>query len=92
MQRVPAHWEEGFIGRLHQTATLSSDGLVINGGTLNEPGFLRCIATVEENGRTYRGLATAGFHPEAIKPTQQDPGDFDEFWAAGKAALAQTAH
>ncbi len=72
-----------------QTATLTADGLTVDGGTLNEPGFLRCIATVEHNGKTYRGLSTAAFNPEAIKPTQQDPADFDQFWVAGKAALAK---
>lgn len=75
--------------KIDQSASLTADGLTVNGGTMNEPGFLRCIATVEENGKTYRGLATAAFHPEAIKPTQQDAADFDEFWAAGKAALAK---
>jgi len=59
--------------KIDQSANLTADGLTVNGGTMNEPGFLRCIATVEENGKTYRGLATAAFHPEAIKPTQQDP-------------------
>jgi cephalosporin-C deacetylase-like acetyl esterase len=52
------------------------------------PGFLRCIATVERDGRTYRGLATAGFSPEKIKPTQIEPADFDAFWAKAKADLA----
>jgi cephalosporin-C deacetylase-like acetyl esterase len=75
--------------KIDQTATLTEDGIVADGGTMNEPGFLRCIATVEHNGRTYRGLATAAFQPEAIQPTQQDPPDFDQFWAAGKAALAR---
>src|SRR5581483_947574 len=75
--------------RTEQTATLTEDGLTIDGGTMDGPGFLRCIATVEQNGKVYRGLATAGFRPEAIKPTQQEPADFDEFWAAGKAALAK---
>jgi cephalosporin-C deacetylase-like acetyl esterase len=74
---------------IEQTATLPAEGLVVEGGTMNEPGFLRCIATVERNGRTYRGLATAALRPEAIQPTQQDPADFDAFWAAGKAALAK---
>ena len=74
---------------IEQTATLTADGLTVDGGTLNEPGFLRCIATVERNGKTYRALATAAFVPESIKPTQQDPVDFDQFWAAGKAALAK---
>lgn len=75
--------------RAETTAPLPADGLTVDGGTLNEPGFLRCIATVENNGRTYRGLATAAFRPEAIQPTQQDPVDFDAFWQAGKAALAE---
>lgn len=75
--------------KIDQSATLSADGLTVNGGTMSEPGFIRCIATIEQNGRTYRGLATAAFRPEAIKPTQQDPPDFEQFWAAGKAALAK---
>ncbi len=75
--------------KVDESGTLTADGLTVDGGTLNEPGFLRCIATVEHNGKIYRGLSTAAFNPEAIKPTQQDPADFDQFWAAGKAALAK---
>ena len=74
---------------IDQTAILTADGLTVDGGTMKEPGFLRCMATVEKNGKTYRGLATAAFRPEAIKPTQQDPTDFDQFWDSGKAALAK---
>ncbi|MBS1834708.1 MAG: acetylxylan esterase, partial [Acidobacteria bacterium] len=72
-----------------RTITLPAEGLVVEGGTMNEAGFLRCIATTERNGRTYRGLATAAFRPENIVPTQQDAADFDQFWADGKAALAK---
>ncbi len=75
--------------KIDQSATLTGEGLTVDGGTMNEPGFLRCIVTVEHKGRTYRGLATAAFRPDLIKPTQQDPADFEEFWAAGKAALAK---
>jgi cephalosporin-C deacetylase len=75
--------------RIDQSAVLSSNGLSVDGGTLSQAGFLRCIVTLERNGRTYRGLATAAFQPEAIQPTQKDPADFDAFWAAGKAALAK---
>ena len=75
--------------KIEQSATLTADGITVEGGTLNEPGFLRCVATLEQNGKTYRGLATAAFQPEKIQPTQQDPADFDQFWAAGKAALAK---
>ncbi|MCX6592903.1 MAG: acetylxylan esterase [Acidobacteria bacterium] len=74
---------------IEHTATLTAEGIVVEGGSMNEPGFLRCIATVERNGKTYRGLATAAIRPESIQPTQQDPADFEQFWAAGKAALAK---
>lgn len=74
---------------IDKTVTLPAAGLTVDGGTLREPGFLRCIATIERNGRTYRGLSTAAFHPEQIQPTQKDPADFDAFWAAGKAELAK---
>jgi cephalosporin-C deacetylase len=69
-------------------AMVPADGLVIDGGTMNQPGFLRCSVTATLNGKTYRGLATAGFSPEKIVPTQVDPADFDAFWAAQKAQLA----
>jgi cephalosporin-C deacetylase-like acetyl esterase len=75
--------------KIDQSALSTADGITVDAGTMTEPGFLRCIATVELNGKTYRGLATAAFQPEAIKPTQTDPADFDQFWAAGKAALAK---
>lgn len=74
---------------VEQTVTLTEAGVTVDGGTLQQPGFLRCIATVEHRGKTYRGLATAAFRPEAIQPTQSDPADFDQFWAAGKAQLAK---
>lgn len=74
---------------LEKTQALTGEGITVNGGTMNEPGFLRCVATVEMNGKTYRGLATAGFKPEAIGPTIDDPPDFDAFWTAGKRELAE---
>lgn len=72
-----------------KTAALPAGGLVIDGGTLAEPGFLRCIVTVEVNGKIYRGLATAGFSPEKLQPTQTDPADFESFWQAGREELAK---
>jgi hypothetical protein len=67
-----------------KTYTVPAEGLVVDGGTLAEPGFIRCIATAEVAGLPARGLATAGFAPERIRPTQADPPDFDAFWAAGR--------
>jgi cephalosporin-C deacetylase-like acetyl esterase len=70
-------------------ARVPLEGLKIDGGTLNQPGFLRCVAEAEIDGTVYRGLATAGFSPGAIVPTQVDPADFDAFWADRLAALAK---
>lgn len=80
---------EGVVPKVDQKVQLSANGVTVDGGTMKEPGFLRCVATFERNGKTYRGLATAAFEPEAIRPTQTDPPDFDQFWAAGKAELAE---
>lgn len=75
--------------QVEESAMLAAEGLTVDGGTMKAPGFLRCIATVEETGRTYRGLATAAFEPERILPTQKEPADFDEYWGAAKLALAK---
>lgn len=74
---------------VQKTETLSSAVLTVDGGTMKEPGFLRCIATVEVDGRRYRGLATAAFRPTAIQPAAENPADFDAFWNEGKAELAK---
>lgn len=74
---------------IEKTITTTAQVLTVDAGTLKEPGFLRCIATVEAGGRTYRGLGTAGFRPELIKPTTDDPADFDKFWDEGKKDLAK---
>lgn len=72
-----------------KTATVSLDGLAIDGGTMKEPGFLRCIVTTEVAGHKYRGLATAAFAPEKIAPTQIEPADFEAFWQSGREELAK---
>src|SRR5215207_494709 len=62
---------------------------VIEGGTMNTAGFLRCIVTAEIDGKRYRALATAGFDPEAIKPAIDNPADFMKFWDQAKTELAR---
>jgi cephalosporin-C deacetylase-like acetyl esterase len=54
---------------------------VVDGGTLWQPGFLRCIVTATINGKEYRALATAAFAPENIKAVANTPADFSAFWA-----------
>jgi cephalosporin-C deacetylase-like acetyl esterase len=63
--------------------------VVIEAGTMTNPGFLRCIGTADREGRAYRGLGTAGFDPQTIVPTVTDPADFDAFWTEGKDRLAK---
>ena len=70
------------------TAVVGATPLMVAGGTMNAPGFLRLVATAEVEGRTYRGVGTAGFAPDRIQPTQVNPPDFDAFWEAERARLA----
>jgi cephalosporin-C deacetylase len=73
---------------IEKTVTMTDDVLTIDGGTMAEPGFLRCRAVVRHNGINYRNYATAGFSPEKIQPTTADPPDFDMFWAESLNKLA----
>lgn len=61
----------------------------IKGGTLAQPGFLRCEVWVEHQGVSYHDWGTAGFEPEGIKPTVKMPQDFDQFWTEAKDELAK---
>ncbi|MCX6954009.1 MAG: acetylxylan esterase [Verrucomicrobia bacterium] len=72
-----------------KTATVPATGLTLPPATLPAAGFLRCIVTATVAGKAQRGLATAGFSPDKIQPTQTEPADFDQFWTAQKAALAK---
>jgi cephalosporin-C deacetylase len=72
-----------------KTAMVPLEGLVIDGGTMTQPGFLRCGVTTEVAGTLYRGTATAAFVPEKIAAMQTEPADFDAFWQAQKAELAK---
>jgi cephalosporin-C deacetylase-like acetyl esterase len=72
------------------TIEIGADGSArITAGTMTEPGFLRCVVTFALNHTTVRAIATAGFEPEKIQPTQTSPSDFDAFWAAGLATLRE---
>lgn len=75
-------WEEG-------TLTLKHGVAKVKAKKLKDPGFLRCTATVEVDGKTYSSYATAGFSPEKIEPTTTLPNDFEEFWNKGKEDLAK---
>lgn len=75
-------WEEG-------TVTLKNGKATIKTKKFNSPGFLRCHASVEVNGKTYASYSTAGFSPEKIEPTTSLPDDFEEFWNEAKNQLSE---
>ncbi len=70
-------------------ATVPAEGLVLPATTSPTPGFVRCIVTAGIDGKTQRGLATAGFAPAQIRYTQTEPADFDAFWQEQKATPAK---
>lgn len=72
-----------------KTAPLPAEGVSVKAAGLKQPGFLRLVATASFEGQEYKALATAGFAPDRIAPTVDEPADFDAFWAAGKEALAK---
>lgn len=72
-----------------ETVVLKKGTTTVDGGTLREPGFIQCIAIAEVDGREYRGLATVAFDPFAIKPTVNNPSDFQKFWDDAKAQAAR---
>lgn len=74
---------------IDKTVDFTGTGVTVEAGTMNQAGFLRCIATAEVDGKTYRGLATAGFDPAGIQPTIADPSGFDAFWTSVKEKLAR---
>ncbi len=83
---------DGFPGPAQKLVTGSDGTAVIDGGTLSEPGFLRCAVSFAPpaGGKAVRGIAAVGFAPDKITPVQTEPADFDAFWNAQKAALAKT--
>lgn len=52
----------------------------INGGTMDVPGFMRCVITICYDENTFTEIATAAFQPEKIIPTIKYPDDFLTFW------------
>ena len=92
LKGIKAHYEIGpekMEPVKKDSVVLDGKNLIIEGGTLRSPGFLRCIVTVNFEGNRYRGLATAGFNPEGIKQTVAQPSDFITFWENAKSDLAK---
>lgn len=68
---------------------LSEEPAVIK-AQMDNPGFLQCRVTWQpEGGKAVSSLAAAAISPTKIAPSLPAPDDFDAFWAAKKAELAQ---
>ncbi len=62
-------------------ANLSTGTMLIDGGSMSKPGFLRFTVSLVHEGKTYKEWTTAGISPEKIEPTVTSPQDLNEFWA-----------
>lgn len=61
------------------------DGTIRWTGTMKTAGFYRLKVTAHVGGKDYEGLCTAAFSPEQLKPTTENPSDFDSFWSSALA-------
>ncbi len=72
----------------HEQIVSSETGnFVIDGGTLDVPGFIRCFVEADIQGNTFKNHATAGVAPLELVPTQSEPADFETYWNALVAEL-----
>ncbi|MEK6796030.1 MAG: acetylxylan esterase [Spirochaetota bacterium] len=59
---------------------LAAGNPVTISGTLAEPGFLKCTASIKLD-KDYRTVFGAAYEPEKLVAGSACPADFDEFWA-----------
>lgn len=71
------------------SAFLKDGQFLVDAGSMNEAGFLRCKVSVMVNGSRYENLATAAFSPGQIKPTTEMPADFESFWNTAKTEASK---
>lgn len=58
---------------------LAAGNPVTVSGSLSEPGFLKCTATLKLE-KDIRFVYGAGYEPEKLRPGSARPTDFDSFW------------
>lgn len=80
-EEVKYELSEDMMQPLKKGSVKLKDGkAIIKGGSMKQPGFLRCKVSWQKDGRTYEGLATVGISPEKLMPVTQQPEDFKQFW------------
>lgn len=67
-----------------KTAIAGDKFIMIDGGTLRKPGFLRCKVSTEYDGNKYDGMCTVAYEPEKITAKTKLPVDFLDFWTTAK--------
>lgn len=70
------------------TLPLAGQPVVVT-GKMAKPGFLRCQVSFKAPDKVLKALAGAAISPEKIAPSLPVPDDFDAFWKAEKAKLAE---
>lgn len=60
---------------------LSSGNPLTCAGALNEPGFMKCVATIQLD-KQCKGICGVAVEPEKIQAASERPSDFDAYWAA----------
>jgi cephalosporin-C deacetylase len=83
LENVTVDYEAGpeMMPDIKKEGVVLKDGMLELTGTMRNPGFYRVRVWAIADGRRYEGIATAAFDPANIKPTVQDPADFDSFWS-----------
>jgi cephalosporin-C deacetylase-like acetyl esterase len=73
-------YQEGMPVEKSDTLLIKKKKTKISVGTLKEPGYKRCKVTVKVDETEYKNMMTVAYSPELIKPTVNNPEDFDSFW------------
>lgn len=63
--------------------------LKVDAGNMRMPGFLRCVATVTIDNKTYRGIGTSAIDPQKIIPSIDLPTAFETYWDQAKTELSK---
>ncbi|MGR3810740.1 acetylxylan esterase [Jiulongibacter sp. NS-SX5] len=73
--------EEQMPFEVEQDVFLENGSVLLRGGSMSKPGFLRCEVSAKIEGEMYSAMATAGFAPDSIMATVKEPYDFQSYWS-----------
>lgn len=62
------------------TLKMGKQPLLLKCGKFSKPGFITCEASVQYNGKVYKGRGNAAIDPHQISPTCTLPSDFMSYW------------